>query len=61
MYDNITVSDFLVIEFYYELSVFLNVHPSKLADAHTQIVCCKLRTMYCITFAPFSANVTFTI
>jgi hypothetical protein len=32
MDDNITVSDFLVIEFYYELSVFLNVHLSKLAE-----------------------------
>eukprot|EP00966_Prymnesium_polylepis_P211529 4898308-Prymnesium_polylepis.1 len=32
MDDNITVSDFLVIEFYYELSMFLNVHPTKLAQ-----------------------------
>ena len=32
MDDSITVSDFLVIEFYHELSTFLNVHPTKLAQ-----------------------------
>ena len=61
MDDNITVSDFVVIDFYH--SMFLNVHPTKLAQyKHTYPDRMLQAAHYVLEhICTFSANVTFTI